>query len=187
MSSTNRGATRCVADFYRTPSNTINIFLEHFKLLEGPVLEICAGDGAIVKELRKRTDWAIIANEIRTEENDNLRKSGANFVMNFDAKKLRAKDLEPYEPTTIITNPPFSLAQEILENCFKEFPHAEIIMLLRLNFLGSQKRKTFWEQHPVTQLYVLSQRPSFTGKGTDSIEYAWFVWSEYCHPAIKVI
>lgn len=25
-------------------------------------------------------------------------------------------------------------------------------------------------------IYVLPNRPSFSGKGTDSIEYAWFVW-----------
>ena len=50
--------------------------------------------------------------------------------------------------------------------------------LLRINFLGSQKRYDFWQQFPPDGLYVLSKRPSFTGKGTDSIDYAWFVWSD---------
>jgi hypothetical protein len=28
-------------------------------------------------------------------------------------------------------------------------------------------------------IYVIPNRPSFTGGKTDSIEYAWFVWSKY--------
>ena len=53
-----------------------------------------------------------------------------------------------------------------------------VIMLLRINFLGSQKRYDFWQQFPPDGLFILSKRPSFTGKGTDSIDYAWFVWSD---------
>jgi hypothetical protein len=34
---------------------------------------------------------------------------------------------------------------------------------------------------------VLSERPSFTKKGTDSAAYGWFVWSETRPPLIKVI
>ena len=53
-----------------------------------------------------------------------------------------------------------------------------VIMLLRINFLSSQKRYDFWQQFPPDGLFVLSKRPSFTGTGTDSQEYAWFVWSD---------
>ena len=49
-------------------------------------------------------------------------------------------------------------------------------MLLRLGFLASQKRKTFWKKHPVTGLYILGDRPSFDGDGTGLGDYAWFVW-----------
>jgi len=27
-------------------------------------------------------------------------------------------------------------------------------------------------------MFVLSKRPSFTGKGTDATDYAWFVWDK---------
>jgi len=60
-------------------------------------------------------------------------------------------------------------------------------MLLRLAFLESKKRKPFWDKHPVTQLYVLSERPSFTNKGTDATAYAWFIWSKHREPKIQVI
>ena len=29
-----------------------------------------------------------------------------------------------------------------------------------------------------TALHVLSKRPSFTGKGTDATDYAWYVWDK---------
>lgn len=74
----------------------------------------------------------------------------------------------------IITNPPFSLAQEFIDH---SLAHAScVIMLLRLNYLGSIKRHDWWIKIPPTALYVLSKRPSFTGTGTDATDYAWFVW-----------
>ena len=63
-----------------------------------------------------------------------------------------------------------------------------IIMLLRTAFLESKKRYDFWQKHPVSKLYVLSQRPSFTGKGTDATSYSWFVWDNRTNKQeIKVI
>jgi len=48
-------------------------------------------------------------------------------------------------------------------------------MLLRLNYLGTTERNDFF-RHMMPDISVLPERPSFDGKGTDSIEYAWFVW-----------
>lgn len=76
----------------------------------------------------------------------------------------------------ILTNPPYSLAQEFIKHAL---PRADlVIMLLRLNFLGAQKRYKFWCDNEPDALYVLSKRPSFTGKGTDATDYAWFVWQQ---------
>ena len=74
----------------------------------------------------------------------------------------------------IISNPPFSLAQKFIEHAL---PRCDtLIFLLRLNFLGSQKRHKFWKANPPDKLIVLSKRPSFDGKGTDNNDYAWYVW-----------
>jgi len=74
----------------------------------------------------------------------------------------------------IITNPPFKIALEFLEKSLTE--SKTVIYLLRLNFLGTLKRKEFWNANQPTHLFTLAKRPSFTGKGTDATEYAWFVW-----------
>lgn len=89
---------------------------------------------------------------------------------------------------TIITNPPYSLAMEFILKSFELVePDGEVIMLLRLAFLESKKRYDFWQKHPVNKLYILSERPSFTGKGTDATAYGWFVWDNSGKQEIKVI
>jgi hypothetical protein len=80
----------------------------------------------------------------------------------------------------IITNPPFYLAKEIIEKALSEVNDGGyVIMLLRLNFLGSKGRYEFWDKYPAKHIFVHHQRMSFTDKGgTDSIEYAHFVWQK---------
>jgi len=75
----------------------------------------------------------------------------------------------------VLTNPPFMLAQEVLEKSLKL---AKVVaLLLRLNYLESEKRASFLRDF-VPDVYVLPNRPSFIGGGrTDSIAYAWFVWN----------
>ena len=77
----------------------------------------------------------------------------------------------------IITNPPFSLAQEFLDKSLEEAD--VVIYLLRLGFLESINRKEFNTNNPPDHLVVLSKRPSFTGNGkTDSAAYAWFIYDK---------
>ena len=43
----------------------------------------------------------------------------------------------------------------------------------------AELRADFWRANPAKVVYVLSQRPSFTTDGgTDSTEYALFVWEK---------
>ena len=80
------------------------------------------------------------------------------------------------EVDLILTNPPFSLAKEFIDH---SLPRAKVtIMLLRINYLGSISRHAWWKENPPKALHVLSKRPSFTGKGTDATDYAWFMWGD---------
>jgi hypothetical protein len=74
----------------------------------------------------------------------------------------------------IVTNPPYSLADEFCRHAISVA--TEVFLLLRLNFLGSQRRKEWWTHHEPSALFVLSKRPSFVNGKTDSTEYAWFYW-----------
>ena len=117
-------------------------------------------------------------------EKDNLLNNGANIIYIEDFLNYKP----PVEYKTIISNPPYSIALDIIKKCFEiASGDTEIIMLLRLAFLESKRRHQFWQGHPVNELHALSERPSFTGKGTDATAYAFFVWNNSSKQKINVI
>ena len=140
-------------DFYPTPEwcyENLPIDWSLFKTAHEP----CKGDGRILSFLENKgieTSWTEIQ-----EGKDYFEWSG--------------------KVDLILTNPPFSIAKEFIEHSM--MCSTTVIMLLRINFLGSQARHDFWNQFPPDGLIILSKRPSFTGKGTDATDYAWFVWSD---------
>ena len=180
MSATNRGSKRIESDFYPTPTETIDIFLKHYEIgKELTILEPCAGNGNIVESLKKIGCKNIDAVEIRREELENLvDKVGIGHVAICDFLTMNNKFLlDKYD--IIITNPPYNLAQEFVEKSLEVIkPGGTVIMLLRTNFLESKKRFSFWQKNKLNGLYVLSKRPSFTGKGTDATSYSWFIWTK---------
>lgn len=185
ISATNRGSKRNKTDFYATPMSIIHKFLNQYKLKYGNILEPSAGNGNFIKVIRGLGySNPITSVEIREDEYNNLKQYDNNEVIITDFLKWQPN--KNYK--TIIGNPPFSLAQEFIEKCFKIANNdTEIIMLLRLAFLESKKRYNFWQKYPVNKLYILSERPSFTGKGTDATAYAFFVWNSSNKQEIKVI
>jgi hypothetical protein len=81
-------------------------------------------------------------------------------------------------PFWVVGNPPYS---EALEHVEAALPHADgVAFLLRLAFLeGVARFERLWSHGHGTRLsdvYVLADRPSFTGSGTDATAYALFVW-----------
>jgi len=86
-------------------------------------------------------------------------------------------------PRAVIGNPPYSLAREFVEHSYQVAHRgAPIVFLLRLAFLESVKRRTLWETMRPFHVYVLTPRPSFTGKGTDATAYAVFEWRAGMNP-----
>jgi hypothetical protein len=186
MSATNRGMKRIDSDFYATPEATISNFLIKYNsdMNEKKILEPSAGNGNFIKVIKNMYPNSIItANEIREEENKNLKLYSDN-VTHLDF--LKFDKTEDYD--FIIGNPPYSLAIEFIQKCLEiSTTNTVTILLLRTAFLESKKRYGFWQKHPVNHLYVLSQRPSFMGKGTDATSYSFFVWDGSNNQSIHVI
>ena len=179
-------------DFYPTPVDCTQKILSLLWIHDfNPdyVFEPCAGDGAIVEILRQYYPNAfIVANEIDEVHKPQLELAGWNHMTFKDILEIPTENFQNYN--LIITNPPFSLTQEIIDHILVGVRNSVnkpvVIMLLRLNFLGSQKR----QEHLPISVQVLSKRPSFTGKGTDSQEYAWFIWdygNRLCLPPIGIL
>lgn len=162
----NRKSKRQPYDFYETPRYTIQSLLDVHKI-EYPVLEPCAGTLAISRMLTEGDPYEVYTNDINP-------LASTQTHQDYLKTKIQANWME-----TIITNPPYSLAQEIIEKALKDVAEdGEVIMLLRLNFLGAQKRKKFWQNTPLKHIYVLSKRPCFLNKKSDMTEYAWFIWQK---------
>lgn len=153
MSATRRGATRRAADSYATPESAFKPLLPYLRIMPTPIWEPACGDGRLC-------DWM---------ENEDIPAHGSDLIHGYDFLKDEKRH------ATILTNPPFSLALEFCHHAIGLSPN--VFMLLRLNFLASQKRRTWWRQNLPSALFILSERPSFTEDGaTDATDYAWFYW-----------
>lgn len=158
MSATNRGCERKTYDFYATPPETVRAFLANFDGISSGdrILEPSAGNGQIVKVLREGGyDNRIDAVELRPEERGTLEALADNVTIGsfFD-----------YEPDcgydVIIGNPPYSLALDFINKSLELLhPGGLLIFLLRTNFLESEKRFKWWQEHPLSGLYTLHKRP----------------------------
>lgn len=172
MSATGRGAKRNEADFYPTPAACTTALLGALSLPGGRWLEPSAGEGAIIRavnSVRSDIDWT--ACELRDACAPGLRQVGvAPIIADF----LRAPTcFESRRFDVAILNPPFVDALAFIRRCLD---CAEwVVCLQRLNYIGPAGRNRFWREH-MPDLYVIANRPSFTGTGTDMTEYAWFVW-----------
>ena len=176
MSSTKRGGKRSEADNYPTPPYCVFRLLEALKLPGGRWLEPAVGDGAIVRAVNKiRTDVQWSGLDIR--KTAFIKKSGGQFAVgNFLKPETHPAGMFDTKFDVEITNPPFSLAMPFIESSFERAKL--VVMLLRLNFIGSEKRADFMRKF-APDIYTLPNRPPFRGDGkTDSIEYGWFVWDE---------
>lgn len=191
MSSTKRGGQRNESDWYATPPWVTHRLFDEGALGEGQVLpggrwlEPCAGDGELIRAVNvKRPDIVWSANEIREEMRAVLLPHAPGIVSIGDFTEMHPETWDGALPFDVsITNPPFSLAMPIIR---KSLTVAKTtVMLLRLNFWGSQDRQPFLMENP-PDTFVLPNRPVFSlnkfGKpGTDSPEYAWFIWGEYAN------
>lgn len=176
MSSTNRGYDRHISDYYVTPVSEIKKFWREFKAHNDIsdtkcVLDPSSGGDSkhpmSYPEVLKDETFDLITMDIREDSLSVLK--GDYLKTEFD---------KPFD--MIITNPPFSCAMQFLQKALNEVKDGGyVIMLLRLNFLGSKTRNEWLKNNMPYEIYVHGKRMSFTDDGkTDSIEYAHFVWKK---------
>lgn len=197
MSSTNRGYDRHVSDYYVTPKKDVTDFLNAFIKVENIQIDsmkiidpACGGDKTndptytqVIRNLKGK----VFAMDIRED-------SKADVVGDF-----LHTDFEDNRFNMVITNPPFALAMEFIKKGLDiVVDGGYVIMLLRLNFMGSKMRKPFFDEFMPKYIFTHHKRISFLTEdinittykndkeivktykkgSTDSIEYAHFVWQK---------
>ena len=165
MSSTNRGRDRNALDFYETPPEVTRMILARLQPAS-IVIDPCCGDRAILRVVAEVWPRAACAGIDIDPARAANKHADALGDMSWGCRGA-----------TIITNPPFSRAEEFVRRALHEAgPSGTVAMLLRLAFLESRGRAALHIERP-SDVFVLAKRPSFTGDGkSDSAAYAWFVW-----------
>ena len=89
----------------------------------------------------------------------------------------------------IITNPPYSYAQQFVENAMEVIDDGnKVALFLKIQFLEGVKRKEMFQKYPPKTIYVFSSRqnPWRNGERLDekgkpwssTMCFAWYVWEK---------
>jgi len=164
-SSPNRSST----DFYPTPEDATFALVDYLKLKNITVWEPACGQGHMVKALIARG-----LNCFGTELNhQDFGEGDVNFLT-----------CDFYQCDWIITNPPFSHAEQFIDRCldFKR-PFA---MLLKSQYWHSKKRVALFEKHRPSHILPLTWRPDFSfSGGSPTMDVLWTVWDTKPHQNVK--
>lgn len=165
-------AGRPDGDFYPTPPEATHALLDREEF-SGSIWEPACGDGAICRVLSERGHFDLTATDL-------VNRGYGEFDHDFLTS--------PYRADNIITNPPYTLAQQFIELSLKRTT-GKVAMLCKLQFLEGAKRKKLFETTPLKSVYVFSKRLTMTRNGekmknSGMIAFAWLVWEHgHCGPA----
>jgi hypothetical protein len=171
-------------EFFPTPSWPVHAILRALPdLPSGLWVEPAVGEGAIVRAVEEirpgRQRWAIaeLRRGVAQRTAAELRRLGIDVAHVFEGSFFDAPASLTEGASTLITNPPFSLALDFAEECLRRGgPSALTLLLLRQAFKSGQGRAPFHRRHPSDE-HVLPRRPSFGHGGeTDKWDYSWFAW-----------
>lgn len=182
MSATGRSAARDELDRYDTPEWCVERLLDADPLFSNPYdggrwLEPSAGNGAIVHAVDVWRNSRGFLLPQWTGIDIAPRRAGI-----IECDFLAARFDRPFN--VVIGNPPYSMAEDFARRCVGLAP--VVALLLRLNWLASAKRAAWMREH-TPSVYVLPNRPSFTGRGTDATDYAWCVWRKGVAPEVRIL
>lgn len=164
-------------DLYETPPCAVRALLAVESLPEC-IWEPACGPGSIVRVLREAGHRVYATDLVDYGLEDS--ESGVDFLME------RAPS---FYVGVILTNPPFKLAESFVLKALTLAPR--VIMLLRLAFLESDRRRTVLDSGLLARVHVfrnrlpMMHRNGWSGRRTTSaMPFAWFVWdTAHCGPA----
>lgn len=160
----NRSSTnRSKSDFYPTPPECTQALVDFLGLLREYVIwEPACGEGHI-SEVLKFNGYKVISTDLYD-------RGYGDGIEDFLTSAGKECDM-------IITNPPFSLAEDFIRKCLSlGKPFA---LLLKSQYWHSAKRRDLFFEHKPAWVLPLTWRPDFEfGKrgGSPTMEAMWVVW-----------
>jgi len=155
-------------DYYATEPKAIELLLEVEEF--NNVWECACGEGHLAKILQKRN----LLNKATDIIDRGYGKGDVDFLLEIDKHN-----------GDIITNPPYRLAKEFVEQSLSLlFNGRKLALFLKLTFLEGQARKEMFRKFPPKTIYVSSSRlkcalnGNFEKTGSSAAAYGWFVWEK---------
>jgi hypothetical protein len=159
-------------DLYETPPCAVRALLSVEKL-PYYIWEPACGPGAISREL-EAAGHSVHSTDIR-----HYGYEGQKFTYDFLSGGAYVIPAQ-----CIVTNPPFMHAQAFVERALRHCPF--VIMLLRLQFLESNRRSSILDDGRLARIHVFKDRlPRMHRAGWEGpkagsrLAFAWFVWNRF--------
>jgi len=163
-------------DCYDTPEVAVHALLRKEQVLQQPlcIADPGCGKGNIVLVLRA-AGHTVIATDLNDRGCPDS-QSRIDFLLPG-----------PYpDVDAIVTNPPYSLAEEFVEVALERAPL--VIMLLRLAFFESERRRHLLENCGLARIHCfrkrlpMMHRLGWEGRKANSgMAFAWYVWERGYH------
>jgi hypothetical protein len=171
---------RVEAEYYPTPFGLTNSLIQNVPQLPKLCFEPCAGQQAITDVLRA-SDRMVSDTDIQWDLNCPTDATTREF-WDYWADSMPRMPSDGCRNWATITNPPFSLAAEILPLAYEHSPWG-VAFLLGLNYLEPTGDRADWlKEHADNFRYLISvnPRPKFRRdtSGTASMTVAWMVWQK---------
>jgi hypothetical protein len=175
VSATNRGAVRDHLDRYYTPDALADAIVRHVVVprvpMEPRVVEPSVGGGAFVRAVRAHLRGAHVTGYDVDPHAAGLGLCDRRRVADW---LTSTPDLRTF---LVVGNPPYTDAEAHVFTALHTAP--VVVMLLRQGFgSGGARARGVWRRYPLAAEYVLAERPSFDGRGTDACDYSVFVWDD---------
>lgn len=163
-------------DYYATPYESTEALLK-IEEFDGDFIEPCVGGGHIAEVIKKYyPNRKIIGVDLIN------RGYEGTVVSNYFDYKFKGD-------FNIVTNPPYSLAQEFLEHSMEQIQEGKkVAMFLKIQFLEGVKRRELFKKYPPKTIHVFSKRqnPWRNGNSVDekgkpwssTMCFAWFIWEK---------
>lgn len=141
-------------DFYPTPPEVTEALLRFLELpKEFTIWEPACGHGDMIKVM----------------EDHGYKVFGTDIMYGFDFISC-----DPVKCDFIITNPPFSLAEEFIRRA--KSLGVPFAFLLKSQYWHAKRRFRLFQEITPTFVLPLTWRPDFTGQGSSLLDMCWVVW-----------
>lgn len=150
-------------DFYPTPNYVTEALLNNYRF-DGAIWECACGDGRM-SEVLKRYGYRVMSTDLVDRGYYDRQFGAVDFL------------LETMRADNIVTNPPFSLSYQFIEQGLRLADKC-LALLLPVRYLTGKTRAGLYQKFPPRKVIIIPNKVDFVGNGNPVMEFAWFVWDK---------